>query len=464
MQDLQMTYDAKIDAEQKRFAELVGEREALNAQWNDKNQQVMEANQQELGRLTASYDQQVQEEINARQEVDKHIEKISVDAQESVALLEEDAELEVKEVKRTNEARLSAEREGMLRLKGEHALMRTQFNVLVKEVREQTENINQNADSEKSLRESIKNLEKDIQGHKKEIREREETIADKEKRIYDLKKKNQELEKFKFVLDYKIKELKRQIEPRENEIADMRKQAEEMDLELEQYHKSNSALDLMIGELRLKMDGMQKEINVQKHTIAGTSQYIARFRRDLQGCSTQLDDYKKLKPGVRLLYKQYVQEEGAGGVSAGRTVAGAGSGGELDLQQEYNRQREHLERNVEALKRNIGKDLDMFMKDHARLKRESVGLTEEMNQLRREAKLLKRKKKAVDLEAAQLPSGNATDITPTRPLKGRSQPGGRASGRSDSSKLDTQRELGIQQNQISGLEARVKSLKEQVLG
>jgi hypothetical protein len=39
-----------------------------------------------------------------------------------------------------------------------------------------------------------------------------------------LKKKNQELEKFKFVLDYKIKELKRQIEPRENEIADMRTQ------------------------------------------------------------------------------------------------------------------------------------------------------------------------------------------------------------------------------------------------
>lgn len=50
------------------------------------------------------------------------------------------------------------------------------------------------------------------------------TISEKDKRIYDLKKKNQELEKFKFVLDYKIKELKRQIEPRENEIADMRTQ------------------------------------------------------------------------------------------------------------------------------------------------------------------------------------------------------------------------------------------------
>ena len=45
-----------------------------------------------------------------------------------------------------------------------------------------------------------------------------------EKRIYDLKKKNQELEKFKFVLDYKIKELRKQIEPRENEIKRIKEQ------------------------------------------------------------------------------------------------------------------------------------------------------------------------------------------------------------------------------------------------
>ena len=39
-----------------------------------------------------------------------------------------------------------------------------------------------------------------------------------------MKRKNQELEKFKFVLDYKIKELKKQIEPREIEIKDMKEQ------------------------------------------------------------------------------------------------------------------------------------------------------------------------------------------------------------------------------------------------
>ena len=54
------------------------------------------------------------------------------------------------------------------------------------------------------------------------------TIYLQEKRIYDLKKKNQELEKFKFVLDYKIKELKKQIEPRENDIKAMKEQIQEV--------------------------------------------------------------------------------------------------------------------------------------------------------------------------------------------------------------------------------------------
>ena len=55
-----------------------------------------------------------------------------------------------------------------------------------------------------------------------ELNEREFTIKDKDTRIFDLKKKTQELEKFKFVLDYKIKELKRDIGPREDDIKDLK--------------------------------------------------------------------------------------------------------------------------------------------------------------------------------------------------------------------------------------------------
>lgn len=47
-----------------------------------------------------------------------------------------------------------------------------------------------------------------------ELMERDKTIQDKNDKIEQYRKQTQELEKFKFVLDYKIKELKSRIGPR----------------------------------------------------------------------------------------------------------------------------------------------------------------------------------------------------------------------------------------------------------
>jgi hypothetical protein len=46
---------------------------------------------------------------------------------------------------------------------------------------------------------------------KKEMDERSHTISQKETRILEIKQKNQELEKYRFVLDYKINELKNEL-------------------------------------------------------------------------------------------------------------------------------------------------------------------------------------------------------------------------------------------------------------
>ncbi len=168
-----------------------------------------------------------------------------------------------------------------MKLKGETGIMRKKFTSLQKEIDDHKEEIKKYQLETTKLNTVIRNLEKDIAGLKKEIQERDETIQDKviwelfipflmgynytgnlffcvkvsqiipckslhwvkkllqgdyrsfqEKRIYDLKKKNQELEKFKFVLDYKIKELKKQIEPRENDIKQMKEQIQEVSIYL----------------------------------------------------------------------------------------------------------------------------------------------------------------------------------------------------------------------------------------
>uniref|UniRef100_H3GFR1 Uncharacterized protein n=1 Tax=Phytophthora ramorum TaxID=164328 RepID=H3GFR1_PHYRM len=358
VQELKTTYEAKVEAEKARYAALEQARGEQNTRFEEENHLLVESHTQFLAEMTTEYDQKVAHEQELQAVCARAKEELIAMNEALKRALEEDAELEVEELKTRYELKLSDEREATLRLKGENGIMKKKFSALQKDIEDQREEIRSLEEKGKELAENIRGLEKDIQGHKKEIREREETIQDKEKRIYDLKKKNQELEKFKFVLDYKIKELKRQIEPREQEIADMKTQIEEMDAELEQYHKSNAALDLMIGELRLKMDGMQKELNVQAAQVA-------------LGKALLLDNKKALKIAVMALNKKY--EDGV-----------TPDAKEPNSQAEYNRQREYLEKEVESLKRKIMKGMAISESELYRLQRENAILTTQVNELRRE--------------------------------------------------------------------------------
>lgn len=65
------------------------------------------------------------------------------------------------------------------------------------------------------------NKKEDIKAKERELAERDQTISDKEKKIDELKEKTRDLEKMKFVLDYKIKELRREVTPRKEIIGSL---------------------------------------------------------------------------------------------------------------------------------------------------------------------------------------------------------------------------------------------------
>lgn len=79
-------------------------------------------------------------------------------------------------------------------------------------------------------------------------------------RINELKKKTQELEKFKFVLDYKIKQLKRDIGPREEEISKMKEQIANMNSEIIHFKRTNENMNLILNDLASKRNGMDKQV------------------------------------------------------------------------------------------------------------------------------------------------------------------------------------------------------------
>lgn len=60
------------------------------------------------------------------------------------------------------------------------------------------------------------------------------------------------MEKFKFVLDYKIKELKRDITPQQNEILALKQETNELDAKLKHYNQVNAGLGFTVDDNRTR--------------------------------------------------------------------------------------------------------------------------------------------------------------------------------------------------------------------
>ncbi|XP_006886680.1 PREDICTED: WD repeat-containing protein 65 [Elephantulus edwardii] len=388
LQDLECCNNQKLLLEYEKYQELQLKSQRMQEEYEKQLRDNDETKSQALEELTEFYETKLQEKTTLLEEAQEDVRQQLREFEETKKQIEEDEDREIQDIKTKYEKKLRDEKESNLRLKGETGIMRKKFSSLQKEIEERTNDIESLKGEQVKLQGVIKSLEKDIQGLKREIQERDETIQDKEKRIYDLKKKNQELEKFKFVLDYKIKELKKQIEPRENEIKVMKEQIQEMETELERFHKQNTQLELNITELWQKLRATDQEMRRERQKERDLEALVKRFKTDLHNCVAYIQEPRLLKEKIRSLFEKYVQRADM------VEIAGLNT----DLQQEYSRQREHLERNLATLKKKVVKESELHRTDYVRIMQENVSLIKEINELRRELKITR--SQVYDLEAA----------------------------------------------------------------
>nr|XP_033772064.1 cilia- and flagella-associated protein 57 isoform X1 [Geotrypetes seraphini]XP_033772065.1 cilia- and flagella-associated protein 57 isoform X1 [Geotrypetes seraphini] len=377
VQDLESSNNQKLMLEYEKYEELQVKSQRMQEEYEKQLQEMEENKSQALEELTEYYEAKVHDQLLLLEQAQDDSRQQLREFEETKKQIEEDADREIQDMKIKYERRLYDERESNLRLRGETGIMRKKFSSLQKEIEDRNSDIEKMKIEHQKLQGIIKSLEKDIISLKKEIQERDETIQDKEKRIYDLKKKNQELEKFKFVLDYKIKELKKQIEPRENEIREKKEQIQEMESELERFHKQNSQLELNIMELRQKLKATEHEMCKERQKVRNLEAIIKRFKTDLHDCVGLIQEPKQLKNCIRELYGKYVKESDVAEIV----------GVDADIQQEYARQREHLERSLATLKTKLRKDSEIHRADNVRVMQENVSLIKEINDLRKELKI-----------------------------------------------------------------------------
>lgn len=160
-----------------------------------------------------------------RQQIEQLKQEIELkmkDNAETMKQIEEDADNEIKAIEAKNTKSLSQVNEMGLRSKAELQLTKNKLQDCDQEI-SKLERAIQDKDAQlEQQKKHIDSLKVQISEKNTEIKKKDNIIGDKEDHIYKLKKKTQELEKFKFVLDYKIKELKREIQPKEAEIGKLK--------------------------------------------------------------------------------------------------------------------------------------------------------------------------------------------------------------------------------------------------
>ena len=257
-------YQEKIMEEVERYQEKENQCQKALEDHRQRKQDLIEAHERNVTHKREFYEEQLKEARERRQEMADDKKGTLRDWEETRTQMEQDLDEQTNNMRKTYESRLEEQKQLILKCKSENGIMKKKFASLQKDIEDQKEEIQSLEENKYKLDQQISSLHKEIEVLNTMIKEKDASIGEKEKRIYELKKKNQELEKFKFVLDYKIRELKRQIEPRENEIANMKQQIKEVDAELESFHQSNAELDQAIGDIRQQIDQLHESIYKEK--------------------------------------------------------------------------------------------------------------------------------------------------------------------------------------------------------
>ena len=219
--------------------------------------------------------------------------------EEMTRQIEEDADREILEVTTSYERKLRHERELNAKLRGEAGIMRKKFSTMQKEIEEHKNEVQRLMTEGSKLKVVIQMTEKEISSLRKDLVDRDANVHDKEKVIFDLKKTNNELEKFKFVLDYKIKELKKMIEPKEREIMYLKQQNADMENELESTIAVRNGLQLQVNELTNKLKVTDDEYQKERRQRWRLSILVHRIRSQMSRAMALLEDHKALKQCIK---------------------------------------------------------------------------------------------------------------------------------------------------------------------
>lgn len=372
IQQMESNYETKLITEYDRYKDFEERTNIMRQNHEIRLKDFEKSRAEELQKTITKYEavlhekkvelEDISDEMTHKNRVNEHL----------MSQIEDDADREILEIRTNYENLLYGERQANLKLKGEAGMMRNKYMASQKDVDDLKRQVHRVQGEYAQFHKSIQDLERQIPDLKKEISERDITIQDKEQQIYEMKQTNQELEKFKFVLNYKIQELKDQIEPRDQKIKDLKEKIQDMEVELLNLHKINVSLELQLRKVQEKLHAAREVVNHEMQQNKRWTQLLRRISVDIFDAAGFIQEPQALKVAVKNLYHKYSASEE---FLRSRKV-------DVDAQCEFIKQRNYLESTITSLKKQIFQGIPTGNKDFEKMTEENSTLIVEVNALR----------------------------------------------------------------------------------
>eukprot|EP00064_Thunnus_orientalis_P003706 superscaffoldBa00000314_g3717 len=395
VKDLELSYSQKLIVEHERYQELQQQYQRMQEDYEKQLKDAAESKSQAVEELTQHYEARLQDKTQLLAQCQEEAQQQISEFKEIIRQVEEDEERKIHDIQLKYEKKLHTEKETNATLKGETGIMTQKFYSLQRQIDERCTDINQLKQERQRLLGLIRSLESDIGDLKRQISGHEKTNQDKDRTISGLKRKNQELEKLRFVLDFQLNELKKQTEPQQDNIKGKKERIHQLEEELVQMDKSNTQLKLTVSDLKLKLRTRDKEMYKEMQKVKDLETHLQRLKSDLHNCAGFIQEPRKLKDSIQMIYAQYVQTDGVENSSA-----------DNEIQRAFHRQRDHLERTVASLKTRLAKSAEEHEKVYVKIMKENVTLITEINELRKELRLARTQVKEYKAQLAIFKKSN----------------------------------------------------------
>lgn len=315
-QDMESKYSMELMAEFEKYhrkqLQVTTELESYAKRYADLDRDQAKS----LNQISTKQNQQLQQLESQIAQLREQVRVQYRDHSEMRRQLEEDIDAEIKLIEAQCIQKIQLEHDELARLKGESGIMRKKFTTLSKDIDDSKTEFLQLGENCEKLQKDVKNLENTVSVLKEKISEYDELIQQKERKIYELKKNNQEMEKYKFVLDYRIKDLKHQIEPRETSIAEISAAMEHLSGELEGASRTKDQL-LQQSQEQERILAENKQLYTKEHQrLRRIIGLIIKMKKDVADSVAFIQDPPKLQLAVNKLLEDYCQNMEEAEISA----------------------------------------------------------------------------------------------------------------------------------------------------